>query len=102
MKLMNWIVFELLLVPSATFAQSTYGVLKGTITDPSGAVVRDAAVAVTNANTGMQRSAKTNAEGFYRLANLDPGSYNVTAKAIGFALAERTNVDLLAREEVPV
>jgi hypothetical protein len=102
MKSMNRISAAILLLTSATFAQSTYGVLKGTITDPSGAVVRDAAVAATNANTGVQRSVKTNAEGFFRLANLDAGSYNVTAEATGFARAERKNVELLAREEVPV
>jgi hypothetical protein len=90
------------LLSGVATAQSTYGVFKGTITDPSGAVVRDAVVQATNVSTGVLRSAKTNAEGFFRLANLDPGSYDITAEAPGFARAERKSTELLAREEVPV
>jgi hypothetical protein len=91
-----------LLLTSCALAQSTYGVFKGTITDPSGAVVRDAAVKAANVSTGVLRSTKTNAEGFFHLANLDPGSYTISAEAAGFARAERKNVELLAREEVPI
>lgn len=91
-----------LVLSSIGYTQSTYGVFKGAITDPSGAVVRDAAVEATNADTGVARSAKTDSDGFFRLANLDPGSYNITARATGFAGAERKNVQLLAREEVQV
>src|SRR6516225_8166066 len=91
-----------LVLSSIGYTQSTYGVFKGAITDPSGAVVRDAAVEATNADTGVARSAKTDSDGFFRLANLDPGSYNITARATGFAGAERKNVELLAREEVQV
>ena len=91
-----------LVLSSIAYTQSTYGVLKGAITDPSGAAVRDAAVEATNADTGVGRSAKTDSDGFFRLPNLDPGSYNITARATGFAGAERKNVELLAREEVQV
>ena len=75
MRLNVGLVAIMLLLSSAALAQSTYGAFKGTIADPSGAVVKDAEVQAVNANTGVLRSVKTNAEGFFRLANLDSGIY---------------------------
>ena len=38
------------------FAQSTYGTIYGTITDPSSGVIRDAVVEARNPGTGAVRS----------------------------------------------
>lgn len=90
-----------LTVASATaLAQSTYGNIAGIVTDPSQAIVRDATIQATNENTGIVRSVKTGADGFFRLVNLEPGSYTITGDAQGFATLERKNISLLAREEV--
>jgi hypothetical protein len=51
-------------------------------------------------NTGIARSVKTGADGFFRLINLDPGSYTISGDAPGFSTLERKNISLLAREEV--
>jgi hypothetical protein len=89
-----------LLFSSAMFAQSTYGSITGVITDPSAAVVRDAAVEAKNVETSVVRTVKTEADGFFRLVNMDPGTYTVTATAAGFARVEQKSVVLLAREEL--
>ena len=94
------IALACLLFSSAMFAQSTYGSIAGVITDPSAAVIRDADVEAKNIETNVARRVKTNAEGFFRLTNMDPGTYAITAAASGFARVEQKSVTLLAREEV--
>lgn len=58
--------------------------LSGTITDPSGAVVPNADVKIENSQTGATREAKTDSLGLYRIAQVQPGTYKLTAKASGF------------------
>jgi len=83
-------------------AQSTYGTINGSVTDPSSAAVRGARIEITNQETQVKHSLLTNAEGAYRFVNLDPGIYTVAASAPGFSVTEQKDVNLLAREELPV
>jgi hypothetical protein len=54
------------------------------VQDTTGAVVKDAKVTATNYATGETRSASTSDSGFYRILELPPGKYKVTAIAPGF------------------
>src|SRR5579871_5068899 len=75
----------LLLSALAAIAQSlTSGGIGGTVADPSGAVIPQADVAVTNTGTGARQSATTNGQGYYRFSFLGPGTYSVEASAPGF------------------
>ena len=66
-------------------AQSlTTGDITGIITDPSGAVLPNAPVTLTNTQTGTTRTLKTNSSGSYRFSLLDPGTYTVSASPQGF------------------
>jgi hypothetical protein len=65
-------------------AQKITGDISGTVQDTTGAVVKDAKVTATNAATGETRSAASSEGGFYRILELPPGSYRVTATAPGF------------------
>ena len=65
--------------------QTTSGDLVGTVVDASGAIVSGATVVVTNVGTGVSTTTKAGADGGIRVANLIPGSYNVTATADGFS-----------------
>jgi hypothetical protein len=67
--------------------------LAGQVTDPSGASIPAAAVTVTGAQ-GSVKVAKTDAQGRYTMDGLLPGIYAVRATAKGFALFEKTGVDL--------
>jgi hypothetical protein len=71
-------------------AQST-GVLRGTVTDPSGAVVVGATVAIVTPD-GKTVSANTAKNGTYQLPNLVAGKYTVTANAQGFAVFVQDDV----------
>jgi hypothetical protein len=61
------------------------GTLRGTITDPQGAVVSEATVTVTNPATGVTKTAKTGSDGAYRVPALPPGTYQITIDARGFS-----------------
>jgi hypothetical protein len=68
----------------AAAGQSTgTGTLRGQVSDPSGAVVPNAAVAILQSG-GPTHSAKTNNNGSYEIGNLPPGNYTVTVNAQGF------------------
>jgi hypothetical protein len=66
-------------------AQTETGTIIGTVTDPSGAVVSGATVAVTNTATGAKRTTTTRGAGVYTISSLPPASYQVVISAPGFA-----------------
>lgn len=66
------------------FASGPTGTITGTVTDPSGAVVRNARITVVNQATNAGRNAETNDDGDFTVALLPPGRYQVTAEATGF------------------
>lgn len=65
--------------------QDTTGKITGIVTDPSGAVVPNAKVTVTNKATDVGHAAVTDQSGFYQALQLPIGLYQVTAQAPGFA-----------------
>src|SRR5206468_12959959 len=65
------------------WAQSTAS-LQGTVTDAQGAVVPGASVTASNMATGVQRSTITDTVGFYQMAALPVGTYQVEARLTGF------------------
>jgi hypothetical protein len=66
-------------------AQTTTGTVRGYVRDPSGAALADAEVQARNVNTGVTRTATSNAEGAYVLPGLPPATYDLTARHIGSA-----------------
>ena len=68
-------------------ATNQAGAIQGTVTDPTGAVVPNAKVIVTNQGTGTQRTVTTSASGFYSTEALEPGPYTIHIEASGFSAA---------------
>src|SRR5215510_10395176 len=73
-----------LFLPHVTFAQATNGSVRGTVTDPNGAALASASVAVKNAATGFERRLTTSDEGTYLADNLPPGEYEIQVESQGF------------------
>jgi len=69
--------------PSA-YCQETTGGIQGTVKDPSGAVVPKARVTLTGTSLIGSKELVTDSSGYYRFANLPPGSYTLVVKAEGF------------------
>ena len=68
-------------------AQSNAADLQGSVRDANGAAVVNATVRARNAATNTSREATTNEDGFYKIINLPPGSYEVTVEAANFKKA---------------
>jgi len=96
-RLGRWILLTLCLVAllsAPLFAQKTTGNLRGVVTDPSGAVVANVPVVVTNVSTGQERTVTTNTQGEYTAPELIAGVYKVTVKAPNFKEAVSNNVEV--------
>ena len=76
-------------------AQTGTGVIRGTVTDPSGAVVPGATVLLTLLS-GASLDTQTNKDGAYEFRGLAPGTYTVKAVAPGFALFTKEGVPVAA------
>ena len=68
-------------------AQSNYGVVKGTVTDPQHLPVVGAALQMKAVSTGATRHLVTNQQGIFEASALLPDDYVLTTEAPGFAPA---------------
>jgi carboxypeptidase family protein/TonB-dependent receptor-like protein len=75
-------------------AQVSGGNLSGTISDPSGRIIPRATISIQNVATGITTTSTTNSDGFFTVANLLPGEYQVTFSANGFATEVRKGISL--------
>ena len=66
----------------------------GTVTDPSGAVIPNAKITATSAETGLARTITTNESGQYVFPGIQIGHYDVKAEAPGLKMAEQKGVVL--------
>ncbi len=90
-----------LVICSTVLAQTETGQIIGKVTDPQGALVPGATVTIKAVNTGATRTATTNTQGEYTITNLQPGLYDVSIQATGFATrTQRVEVTVGARVTV--
>ena len=75
--------YEAVFTPMA-HAQTSKGILAGTVRDSSGAVVPNAKIHVQNEATTESRDLVSNASGEYRIDALAPGVYSVRVESPGF------------------
>lgn len=81
--------------PIAAFSQVTTATIVGTISDPGGAQVPNAAVTARNADTGLKRTVTSGADGSYRIEFLPVGNYVVEVTPTGgFKRAFRDSIVL--------
>jgi hypothetical protein len=100
-KLLGPVILALVLpVVVAAQSQATTGIIRGTVTDPSGAPVANATVVLRETQTGFQRQIVTNERGIFIAPLMPLGTYDVTTRAVGFSETRRTNVRLGVGETV--
>ncbi|MDH3531026.1 MAG: carboxypeptidase-like regulatory domain-containing protein, partial [Acidobacteriota bacterium] len=88
------VVFCVLALSAAAFAQKNVGSIVGTVSDPSGALLPGAKVTITNNATGQAREVTTGPAGEFAVTNLEPGNYSVQAEESGFKTINYTQVTL--------
>src|ERR1700722_10183369 len=90
----GWVALLFAITAAVGSAQST-SLLRGTISDPTGALIGEARVTLTNAETGLSRQVITDQNGEYQFLQIVPGTYKLVAEKPGFSISTRTDVKLL-------
>jgi hypothetical protein len=75
-----------------SFAQAVFGSVIGTVTDPTGAVVPNATIVVTDVSKGTTETVQSNGSGNYSASRLLPDTYTVKAAAQGFNPTTAENI----------
>jgi len=78
----------------SVFAQSDRGVITGTVSDSTGALIPGVHVVLTNANTGAKTDTVTTGTGNYTLLELPVGTYTLAIEQAGFSKYEQTNIQV--------
>src|ERR1700677_4281497 len=87
-RLRRWLLLVLLLAPlQSVVAQNPRGTLRGTVEDSSSTRIPGASLVIQSQQSGGDRLAVSDARGEFRVEDLPPGKYRLTANAPGFALA---------------
>src|SRR5882724_7127688 len=89
----------ILLLSNPASAQRTTGTLRGQVLDPTGAVVPDVPVTITNQETGVSIKVTTTSAGTYTVPSLIPGLYKVSVEAKGFKNFVKTEINVLANQD---
>src|SRR6201987_5930625 len=90
------LLFLVLSLTASQYANSQVsgGTIRGSVTDPSGAVIPSAHVLIENDATRVEQSVNTNGAGIYIAPDLNPGTYSITTSAPGFSTIEQTGANL--------
>lgn len=94
-------MFGVLATPAAAQLAGS-ATITGTVTDPAGASVPAATIAILNSDTGATRDIQSNEAGVYVAPFLPPGNYEVRATAAGFATTVRQDLTLQVGQTLTV
>lgn len=83
-------VLTALTISPCVYAQSNVGSVRGIVQDPTGAVIPNVPIVLTNAATGVQQKAQSNDAGIYVFPSVNPGFYRLEAESPGMARFEGT------------
>jgi Carboxypeptidase regulatory-like domain len=93
-------ILGVLLCSSRCFGQSTFGSIRGTVQDASGAAVPGAQVTLHSVDENTNRVVKADATGGYTLENVNAGKYKIVAQQPGFADTIIDGIALAARQDL--
>src|SRR5690349_11767379 len=89
-------LFLLLAATHAFHAQLNRGALEGIVTDQQGAVIPGVEITVTNTETNVSSTTKTNSAGYYRVESLVPGGYSAHFVFGGFSPLDIKEIQVVA------
>jgi hypothetical protein len=95
-------VFLVLLIAAGMRAQTVNGTLLGSVVDAQGAAVPNAQVSARNVDTGIARTATTDAMGGYRIASVPAGMYEISAAGAGFKTELRSGITVTVGADIRV
>ena len=86
----GWMLAFTVFSATCAFGQGANTSLRGTIKDPSGALVPGATITLTNATNGQSLSATADTAGYYVFSQIPPARYTITVAAAGFSNQSKT------------
>ena len=95
------LLLSIICLGTAAYGQGTANIV-GTVTDPSGAVVQNARISITNLENGFLRETTSNSSGSYEAPELPNGVYDVRVEVQGFKTFEQKSVTLNVNDTVRV
>lgn len=95
------LVTSFLVTGRLIFSQNAVSV-RGTVTDPSGAAIPNAAVHLINSMNNFQQTTTTNQQGSYVFADVAPGVYSLAVEAQGFERFEQGGIHIAGGTAAPV
>ena len=99
----NLLCFLILLLTALNVvAQQITGSIRGSIFDPSGAVVQDATVTAKQVETGLIRTVSSAKDGSFLLVELPVGHYSLEVSARGFQMYVQEGISLNVNETATV
>jgi hypothetical protein len=87
-------VLCLLFLSQAALAQTTVSTIEGTVKDAQGSAVAGAQIVVKSPALSVERTATSDAQGFYRITALPAGNYSLSVSGSGFATRTFDNIEL--------
>ncbi|MGB7437199.1 MAG: carboxypeptidase-like regulatory domain-containing protein, partial [Candidatus Acidiferrum sp.] len=101
-SILHFVVLALLLFGVAFLTTAQEATIVGTVTDPSGGVVPNVTITITNVKTGLLRTLTTNDVGQYVAPGLPIGTYDLKAEASGFKLEETKGIVLNVNDRIRI
>jgi hypothetical protein len=101
-KRATWLILALIALSGSLGAQSFTASLRGVVTDPTGAVIPDARVTITEAERSVEHPVVTDGAGRYNATALPPGKYTMTVEAKGFKKQARSAFQLLVQQQATI
>jgi carboxypeptidase family protein/TonB-dependent receptor-like protein len=100
--ILSLFVIALVIATAMATRAGVGGSISGTVSDPSGAVIVHAKITVTNTETGISQSVRTDDRGFYSFQALSVGHYDLEVESAGFAPYRRTGIAIDANGALAV
>ena len=102
LALIAGLVFSLTGLTPLALGQTTRATVLGIVKDEKGGAIANAKVSAKNVATGLTRETTADGDGRYRISELSPGVYEVTAQQQGFAPEVRSEIDLTVGRDAVV
>ena len=99
-KVSVMILLSLLVLAVQGYAQTITGSMSGRVVDQQGSAVPNATVTATEPTRKTTNTARTNDQGVFLFAGLNPGNYTVSVEATGFKKLDRRNIALDANDKL--
>ena len=94
------VLFFLAALNLPAHGQTETGAIHGSVTDPTGAVIPSATVRLIDTNRGIKTEVATGNSGFYTLADVRPGHYQMEVQKSGFKTLRLTGITVNVQDNL--